>query len=175
MYEHEPVESEMSIGENIKRKRENSKVSQKALAEALGIAENTIASWEKGKNIPPSDKVIVMAQFFQCSTDEILLDEGNRDVTEDVKALFRRYNDLDNKVKPMARNILNGVLSGLEMSQDSLNHGSDQAWDRLLESSEPIHTMNLSDWGRDPEISENEGLKVVENGMLRKPGKVGKA
>jgi len=115
-HQNEPVEAQMSIGENIRRKREASKVSQKALAEALGIAENTIASWEKGKNIPPSDRVIGIARFLKCSTDEILLDESEREVSGDVKALFRRFNELDDHLKPMARNVINGVLSSLEMS-----------------------------------------------------------
>ena len=118
MRQNEPVEAQMSIGENIRRKRETSKVSQKVLAEALGIAENTVASWEKGKNIPPSDRVIGIAKFLKCSTDEILLEEGEREVSEDVKALFRRYNELDEYVKPVARNIINGVLSSFEMSQE---------------------------------------------------------
>jgi transcriptional regulator with XRE-family HTH domain len=130
MHQNEPVERQMSIGENIRRKRETSKVSQKALAEALGIAENTVASWEKGKNIPPSDRVIGIAKFLKCSTDEILLDEAEREVSEDVKALFRRYNELDEHVKPMARNILNGILGSFEMSQDWWDQADDTAGPR---------------------------------------------
>lgn len=111
----EPVETQMSIGENIRLKRESNQVSQKALAEVLGIAENTVASWEKGKNVPPSDKVVVMAKFFHCSTDEILLEQSEREVADEMKALFRRFSDLPDSVKPMARNIISGMLSSLEL------------------------------------------------------------
>lgn len=115
MHQSQPVEDEMSIGENIKKKREKIGVSQKTLAEALGIAENTVASWEKGKNIPPSDKAIDLARFFKCSTDEILLEESEREVVDEMKALFRRFSDLPDYVKPMARNIISGMLSSLEL------------------------------------------------------------
>ena len=106
----------MSIGDNIRIQRERARLSQKAVAEALGSGENTVAGWEKGRSIPPGDKVAAMAKLFKCSTDELLLEENDRNVSEDVKALFRRYNELDEHIKPMARNIINGMLGSLEMS-----------------------------------------------------------
>lgn len=60
------VEAAMSIGENIRVRRELNRFSQKNVAEAVGVAENTIASWEKGKNVPPSDKVVAIAKFFNA-------------------------------------------------------------------------------------------------------------
>lgn len=109
-------EIQMSIGDNIRIQRERSRLSQKAVAEALGSGENTVAGWEKGRSIPPGDKVAALAKLFKCSTDEILLEESDRNVSEDMKALFRRYNELDEHIKPMARNIINGMLGSLEMS-----------------------------------------------------------
>jgi transcriptional regulator with XRE-family HTH domain len=110
------VTGDMSIGENIKNLREEKGISQKVLAEAIGSGENTVSGWEKNKNSPPGDKIVAMAKFFGCSTDQILLDESDRNVSEDMKALFRRYNELDELLKPMARNIMNGMLGSLEMS-----------------------------------------------------------
>ena len=106
----------MSIGENIKNLREEKGISQKVLAEAIGSGENTVSGWEKNKNSPPGDKIVAMAKFFGCSTDQILLDESDRNVSEDMKALFRRYNELNQSIKPMARNIINGILGSLEMT-----------------------------------------------------------
>jgi len=109
-------EIQMSIGDNIRIQRERARLSQKAVAEALGSGENTVAGWEKGRSIPPGDKVAAMAKLFKCSTDELLLEESDRNVSEDMKALFRRYNELDEHLKPMARNIINGMLGSLEMT-----------------------------------------------------------
>jgi transcriptional regulator with XRE-family HTH domain len=111
------VHTEMSIGENIRIKRERQGLTQKALAEAIGSGENTVAGWEKDKNAPPGDKVVRMAILFKCTTDEILLEVSERDVTEDMKALFRRFNDLPDCVKPTARNLISGVLTSLELDE----------------------------------------------------------
>lgn len=109
------VHTQMSIGENIRIRREKKGLTQKALAEAIGSGENTVAGWEKDKNAPPGDKVVCMANLFRCSTDEILLEESERDVSDDMKVLFRRFSDLPDYVKPMARNLISGMLSSLEM------------------------------------------------------------
>lgn len=104
----------MSIGENIRRKREMLEMSQKALAEAIDSGENTVSGWEKGKNPPPGDKVAAMARLFGCSTDEILLDEHERDMAPEMRALFRRFSDLPNELKPLARSVIGASLGALE-------------------------------------------------------------
>nr|WP_263472724.1 helix-turn-helix transcriptional regulator [Pseudomonas sp. AU10]MCV2231149.1 helix-turn-helix domain-containing protein [Pseudomonas sp. AU10] len=116
MHQNSLDEFQMSIGDNIRIQRERARLSQKTVAEALGSGENTVAGWEKGRSIPPGDKVAAMAKLFKCSTDELLLEESDRNVSEDMKALFRRYNELDEHIKPMARNIINGMLGSLEMT-----------------------------------------------------------
>ncbi|MBD8710317.1 helix-turn-helix transcriptional regulator [Pseudomonas sp. CFBP 13711] len=104
----------MSIGENIRQKREAVGMSQKTLAEAIESGENTVAGWEKDKNAPPGDKVVMMARLFGCSTDEILLEKQDRDVSPEMRALFRRFNDLPDELKPLARSMVGGLLASIE-------------------------------------------------------------
>ncbi|GHS81674.1 hypothetical protein PAGU2196_25080 [Pseudomonas sp. PAGU 2196] len=104
----------MSIGENIRRKREMLEMSQKALAEAIDSGENTVSGWEKGKNPPPGDKVAAMARLFGCSTDEILLDDHERNMAPEMTALFRRFSDLPAPLKPLARGVIGAALGALE-------------------------------------------------------------
>lgn len=108
------AELPMSIGENIKQKREAAGMSQKTLAEAIDSGENTVAGWEKDKNAPPGDKVVMMARLFGCSTDEILLEKQDRDVSPEMRALFRRFNDLPEDLKPLARSMVSGLLTSIE-------------------------------------------------------------
>lgn len=108
------TEITMSIGENIRQKRDLIEMSQKALAEAIDSGENTVSGWEKGKNAPPGDKVAAMARLFGCSTDEILLDSHERDVAPEMRALFRRFSDLPDELKPLARGIIGAALGALE-------------------------------------------------------------
>lgn len=104
----------MSIGENIRLKREELGLSQRKLAEAIESGENTLVGWEKDKNAPPGDKVAAMAKVFGCSTDEILLERHERDISPEMRALFRRFAELPEDFKPLARSLVSGVLTGLE-------------------------------------------------------------
>lgn len=104
----------MSIGENIRNKRALHKVSQKIVAEAVGVAENTVASWEKGKNLPPADKVIAIAKYFRCTTDEILLGESERDLAPQMMALLKRFSDLPEKRKPLTLSLMASLLATIE-------------------------------------------------------------
>ncbi|MEL7559322.1 helix-turn-helix transcriptional regulator [Stutzerimonas chloritidismutans] len=104
----------MSIGENIRQKREEQGLSQKRLAEAIESGENTVVGWEKDKNAPPGDKVVAMAKLFGCSTDEILMERHERDISPEMRALFRRFGDLPEDMKPMARSMISALLSSLE-------------------------------------------------------------
>ncbi|WP_139207537.1 helix-turn-helix transcriptional regulator [Phytopseudomonas flavescens] len=106
----------MSIGENIREKREAAGYSQAALAEYLGVTENTIAAWEKDKNKegPAGTKVVLMAQLFGCSTDEILMERHQRGIAAELRAIFRRFEDLPAEMKPMARGMFSHLMAGLE-------------------------------------------------------------
>ena len=143
MHQNSVDEFQMSIGDNIRIQRERARLSQKTVAEALGSGENTVAGWEKGRSIPPGDKVAAMAKLFKCSTDELLLEESDRNVSEDMKALFRRYNELDEHIKPMARNIINGMLGSLEMTN---------SWDMVenVLSRRPIQSITREEFTAPP-------------------------
>lgn len=110
-------EAAMNIGENIRNKRALKKVSQKTVAEAVGVAENTVASWEKGKNLPPPDKVIALANYFKCTTDEILLSDEERGLEIQMLGLLRRFGSLNETHKPIALNVIGSILQGLEMEE----------------------------------------------------------
>lgn len=114
MQNFEAVGLPMSIGENIKQKREAHGLSQKRLAEAIESGENTVVGWEKDKNAPPGDKVVAMARLFGCSTDEILMERHERDISPEMRALFRRFGDLPEEMKPMARSMISALLASLE-------------------------------------------------------------
>lgn len=99
---------------NIRAKRESRSVSQKALGEAIGVAENTVASWERGRNVPPGDKVAAMARFLRCSTDELLLDDSEMVVAPELGSCLRRFADLPESKKPLALRLVASVLGAIE-------------------------------------------------------------
>ena len=57
------------IGDIIKALRKENNLSQKALAEQIGVSQKAIDYWERGINEPKASYIIKLADFFQCSID----------------------------------------------------------------------------------------------------------
>lgn len=60
----------MSV-EKIRQYREQLGITQKQLANRLGIDRSMIAKWEIGVNKPRADRLVKLAEIFQCSVDEL--------------------------------------------------------------------------------------------------------
>ena len=60
------------IGENIKRLRKKAKLTQPELAEKLGVTPKVISDYETAKANPPTDRLPVIANFFNISVDELI-------------------------------------------------------------------------------------------------------
>lgn len=60
------------IGNKIAELRRENNLSQKSFGEKLGVSQDTVSLWEKGKSLPATEYVIEIAQLFQLSTDELL-------------------------------------------------------------------------------------------------------
>lgn len=56
----------------LKELREQKKLSQYKLADALGVAQSTVGMWESGKREPDFDTIKKLAEFFGVSIDHIL-------------------------------------------------------------------------------------------------------
>lgn len=110
----DPGRATMSVGENIKQKRTALELSQEGLAALIGSTAKTVARWEADTNFPGGDAVIHMARVFGCSTDEILLERSEREISPEMRALFRRFGDLPDEFKPMARGMIGAIIASLE-------------------------------------------------------------
>lgn len=65
----------MTIGEKIVKLRATSDISQEQLAETLGVSRQAISKWEMDQALPQIDKVLMLAQLFKVTTDELLQDK----------------------------------------------------------------------------------------------------
>lgn len=57
------------IGERIKEAREKNELSQRALADKLGITQPAIVQWEKGIKIPNTPMMNALADVLCVTTD----------------------------------------------------------------------------------------------------------
>ncbi len=62
----------MGFSENFYNLRKNANISQKELADQLGVAQASINYWEKGQRTPSIDMVALIAAYFDVSIDYLM-------------------------------------------------------------------------------------------------------
>lgn len=93
----------MSLGEKLKALRTAKKMSQKELAERIGIAKSVISFYESGDRFPSYDVLIKIARIFNVTTDYLLDVERERTVNvsglseEDIAAVTTVIDTLKRK------------------------------------------------------------------------------
>ena len=58
--------------ERLKELRLEKKLSQAELAKAIDLSQSSIAYWETGQREPNAKAIIILARFFDVSTDYLL-------------------------------------------------------------------------------------------------------
>ena len=62
----------MEIGTQIKRYRNELKLSQEELAEKVFVTRQTISNWETEKNYPDIHSVLLLSSIFNISLDQLI-------------------------------------------------------------------------------------------------------
>lgn len=114
---HEDV-AHMSIGENLSKIRERAGLTQVQVAKMAEIPLPTYKKYESGSQSPPGDRIRTLAIALRTSADEIVMEPSERDVSQDLKAIFMRYDKLPDEMKAIAKFTLRGLL--MQMESDML-------------------------------------------------------
>lgn len=81
------------IGTNIKKIRKSLDISQKEMADHLGVANTTVSSWETNRTEPDMAMALRICTYLKCGLEDIA--GGNeKDVfylTETEKEIIRRF------------------------------------------------------------------------------------
>ena len=64
----------ISLGEAIKTRRTNCKMTQEFVAEALGVSRQAVSKWEQGISDPSTSNLLALAKLFGISAEELLRD-----------------------------------------------------------------------------------------------------
>ncbi len=62
----------MSLGENIRNKREELKLSQEYVAEQLGVSRQAVSKWETGQSEPTAGNLVRLADVFGIGLSELV-------------------------------------------------------------------------------------------------------
>ena len=67
------------LGNNIRRLRESSVMSQDELAEILNCTRQTVSNYERGVSEPDLESIRKMADIFSCDINELINEENKKD------------------------------------------------------------------------------------------------
>ena len=67
----------MVFGDNFKKLRQEAKLSQKQVADKLGIYQSNVSDWENDVSRPEYEKLIQLTKLYDCSIAELLGVEEN--------------------------------------------------------------------------------------------------
>lgn len=66
------METKKILGDRLRELRKNQSVSQMQLAGAIGVTQNAIGMMERGYRGTTIEKLVLIAEYFQVSTDYLL-------------------------------------------------------------------------------------------------------
>lgn len=75
------------LGERLQQKRSSMKLSQKEVANAVGVNPSVISNYENGERTPSVEVLISLASLYHCSVDYLLGIEKSSRVSIDVSML----------------------------------------------------------------------------------------
>lgn len=74
----------MALNENIKIARKNKKMTQRQLAEKIGVSHNTISDWESGGHKPDADTIMELCKILDVDAN-FMFDYKEIAATTDIK------------------------------------------------------------------------------------------
>ena len=77
----------MNVADRIQNLRKAKGISQEELADRIGVSRQSVSKWESEQSLPDIDKVIVMSEFFDVTTDYIL-----KGIENEVQANEKKVN-----------------------------------------------------------------------------------
>ena len=87
------------FGENLRTLRERHDMTQEALGKLLNVTQSTIAYYESGKKQPTLETLIIIADYFEVSTD-YLLDRTN--FVSTASEISKTDSELLNKINKLS-------------------------------------------------------------------------
>lgn len=103
----------MSIGEKIKKLRQEKNVSQADLGVIAGVHEKHISRYERGISQPSAEILRKMAEFFGVSIDFLVIEDNLAFVNPNKDNVLLDYFEEANLLEEEDKNIIKGVLDAI--------------------------------------------------------------
>lgn len=106
----------MNFAEKFKAARMQAGISQEKLSAELGISKRTIINYESGKYLPPSDKLPIIAKYFDVTIESL--------ISEDEEFVAAAYVQGGSKSAREAKALVNevsGLFAGGRLSEEDMD------------------------------------------------------
>lgn len=87
----------MNFSEKLKEIRKDEGLSQEQLAEKIGVSRQAITKWETGKGLPDVENIVILAEIFKITLDELLRDSVVKQEHETAVYTSETIYDIDCK------------------------------------------------------------------------------
>jgi len=88
-----------NFGENLRKLRDRHDMTQEALGKLLNVTQSTIAYYESGKKQPTLETLIIIADYFEVSTDFLL---NRTNVISTTSEISKSDSELLNKINKLS-------------------------------------------------------------------------
>jgi len=112
--EQQPSKETMTIATNLKKARESRGLTQEQVSTLTGIPVATYKNYERGKQPPPGDRIGTLARALAVSADDIVMEESDRHVSDELRAIFQRFDQLPDDMKKQIKLCIRGILMSYE-------------------------------------------------------------
>lgn len=85
----------MDFGDKLKQYRLNEGLSQEQLAEKIGVSRQAITKWETKRGLPDVENMIILAEIFKLTLDELVLEEVKKQEEKPVIFESETVYDID--------------------------------------------------------------------------------
>ncbi|MCR5628148.1 helix-turn-helix domain-containing protein [Eubacterium sp.] len=145
----------MSIGENIRRLREEKGLTQENIAEAINVSFQAVSSWERDEYKPDVDKLLKLAEVFEVSLSSIT--EEKKNIFKTKEAIYN-WEHMKTYVKTTARNFnMSDTLKAVDYAVEA-HEGQ-----RRKKSDTPYiyHPLNMACHALSMGIKEDEVIAAI--------------
>lgn len=111
----------MNFSDKLKEIRKNEGLSQEQLAEKIGVSRQAITKWETGKGLPDVENMVIIAEIFKTTIDELLRDSVARQEPKTPVFVSETIYDIDCE-KHFDVNIGNAAVIILSSGTDEKLH-----------------------------------------------------
>lgn len=102
----------MNFSEQIKNLRTQEKLTQEQFAEKLNITRQAVSNWENDRNLPDIEMLILIAQNFHISLDELIL--GGNDMNKETTMADKLVKD-GSENRRARMNMISTIVGGILM------------------------------------------------------------